>query len=211
LKRNKKINFLKANNCLALFYLCLFVVVMNFSCKRTVYKAETRSIPKVMVLTTNINEVAPELSIEAKTLFKSLPTDWYCKHYGSGDGTKPWEIEDSVAISNKNGPMYIPLIFSRKTFCPYIITGIFVSIGMRTKIDNSWEKRTEIYFWSENDLDKRPTPKAKDTISIFFNKSDEGFKFSNNELTSLGLPINIGDSIYLRIQLVKNQENGARK
>jgi hypothetical protein len=140
-----------------------------------------------------------------------LSADWYCQHYGSGDGTKPWEIEDTIAISNKNGPVLIPLIFNRKTFCPYVVTGIFISLGLKNKLDNSLKKRTEIYLWSENDLDKRPTPNAIDTIALICEKSDEEFKFIGDKLLSLGLPTNIGDTLRLQVLIANIKGRGAGK
>ena len=205
LKKNKRFNFRNFNDCTALYLLCLIVVLLNYTCRRTVYKAETRSIPKVMVLTTNINDVAPELTISIKTLFKSLPADWYCKHYGSGDGTKPWEIEDSIRTSNKNGPISIPLIFHRETFCPYVVAGIYINIGIKKGQDDSWKTIKHVWFWSVNAVDSFPTPAPSDTLIINYEHSDSGLKFVGDEIVDLGIPENVGDTLHFSV-LLRNEE-----
>jgi hypothetical protein len=193
------------NNYVEVLALSLFIFLLNCSCGRKVHNAETRSIPKVMVLTTNINDVAPEFTMSIRTLFKSIPADWYCKHYGSGDGTKPWEIEDSIRISNKNGPIFIPLIFNRATFCPYVVAGIFIDAGIKKGQDDSWETIKHIWFWSVNVVDSFPTPASRDTIIINYKYSDSGLKFVGDEIVDLGIPENVGDTLYFFV-LLRNDE-----
>jgi hypothetical protein len=159
LKNKKRFDFRKANRYLSICLFGLFIVLWNYSCKKTVRDAETRPLPKVLVITSNMGEIAPDLSLEVRTSFESLPEAWYCKHYGSGAGTQAWEIIDTISINNPVKSVDIPLRFGRKTYCPYIIKGVYLSI----KQSGDLKPRATIYFLTS---DKQPAVKLEPVPKI---------------------------------------------
>jgi hypothetical protein len=107
---------------------------MTSSCKRVIHNAETRPIPKILVIRSNIGQVAPGLKLEIIRSFESLPDAWYCRHYGSGGGTTSWFTGDTVMISNFDAPITISLRLERETYCPYVLHGVFLLIVQAPQI-----------------------------------------------------------------------------
>lgn len=188
-------NTRKAKVFIALGFMYLCIALMNCSCAKKVHTAETRAIPKVLVLTSNINDVAPELSISIITEFESLPTCWYCRHYGSGIGTTPWYLEDSAIAINKNGPTFVPLICKHETFCPYIIKGVYISLILKNEI--------MIYVDPQNNIDKNKILECHDTVSLLCEQTDARKRFSKSMKKAIyfAIPENIGDSLFLDLKL----------
>jgi hypothetical protein len=177
---------------------CLLTIALFASCKKTVHNAETRQIPKALVITTNMAEVAPDMKLMIRTYYESLPEAWYCKHYGSGAGTQAWSIQDTIKINNYNLPIYIPLRLGKKTYCPYILNAIYFSI-----LQSPQQKpKPIISVWTK---EENPGIKLKlfsSNLIVDYYKDTIGYIFPQNEkgLSHFQLPENVNDSLYVNLQ-----------
>jgi hypothetical protein len=201
LKNREQFNFRKANKYLALCLFGLFIVLWNCSCKKTIHNAETRPLPKVLVITSNMGEIAPDLSLEVRTSFEALPEAWYCKHYGSGAGTQAWEIMDTIKVNNPGKSVDIPLRLGRKTFCPYIIKGVYLSI----KQSGDLKPRATIYFLTS---DKQPSVKLEPIpkiLNLSFRLDGSRYFFPSDAqgLLQFEIPAQDSDSLSVKILLQK--------
>lgn len=146
---------------------------MNCSCRKAIHNAETRQIPKFLAIKTNMSAETPELKMLITVSFYSLPEAWYCKHYGSGDGTKPWYIEDKVRPEKLDGPIIVPLRLRKATYCPYVLDGVFISFYQ----DNTAESKATISIRTES-ISPSPNDKAiPDLLNLTFGKDSSGYFF----------------------------------
>jgi hypothetical protein len=199
LKNKKHFNFREANNYLALCLFGLFIVLWNCSCKKTIHNAETRPLPKVLVITTNMGEIAPDLSLEVRTSFEALPEAWYCKHYGSGAGTQPLYYSDTQLIKDLQKPVIVSLRQKKTTYCPYILEGVFLTV----LTDNKLDLKKEIVLWTDrkgNDAKLDLVP-SRITINCLDRKC---LNFSPNEkrIDYYAIPSNTGDTLSVAIDLL---------
>jgi hypothetical protein len=173
---------------------------------KRVRDAEPTTIPKVLVVTTNINAVEPRIKIKALRNFVSLPEKWYCKCYGGGAGTTLWQIEDSISAPPKKSSLIIPLRFEEKKYCPYVIDRVHVHIG----------STVVIYLYRKNEIllsgsiqNKYPElPIVPNRINIPF--SNDNGKFMITDSYDFTIPENVTDTIYVHLELTpsKNMAEG---
>jgi hypothetical protein len=201
LKNRNRFNFKEASNYLALYFLILSIVLVDCTCRKYVHNAETRPLPKVLVISSNMSEIAPDLSFKVRTSFEALPEAWYCKHYGSGAGTQAWEIMDTIRVNKLGKNIIVPLRLGRSTYCPYIIKGIYLSIQ---QIGDP-KPRATIYFLTS---DKQPTVKLEPVpriLNLIFRFDGSRYFFPDDVrgLLQFEIPAQAIDSLRVKILLLK--------
>lgn len=163
-----------------------------------------RPIPKVLVVTTNIGQAFPELKLEIRTSFESLPAAWYCRHYGSGAGTCPWYLEDTILIGSSERQIVVPLRLNKATYCPYVLHGAFLSLNQ-----NSENKVHDIAFiWSLKDTPNVKWDLIPQKLEINFNKDDLGYFFPDEgkTLSHYSFPSNGQESLKVEIVFRKSEK-----
>jgi hypothetical protein len=149
------------------------VLALFCLCKKTVHDAETRLIPKVLRIKTNIKDAVPDLKIRIRTSFKSLPESWYCQHYGSGAGTMSWYIEDTINVSDYSHSIDISLRLNKKTYCPYVLHGVFISFLQ----NNKRRPNAGISFWTKEENPNVKWSEIPEIIKVGFLKDSLGCFF----------------------------------
>lgn len=206
MKNRKQFNFRKANNYLALYFLILIIVLMNCSCRKAIHNAETRQIPKFLAIKTNMSAETPELKMLITVSFYSLPEAWYCKHYGSGDGTKPWYIEDKIRPEKLDGPIIVPLRLRKATYCPYVLKGVFISFFQG---DESVSKAT-ISIRTKS-ISPSPSDQAvPEILDLEYQKDSSGYFFPDyaKGLLSFLTPYTNTDTITVNVSLKEINARG---
>jgi hypothetical protein len=154
-----------------------------------------------------MNKLFPEMKMKIQREFESLPAAWYCKHYGSGDGTKPWYITDTVVYSSSDGPTVVPLRLQCATYCPYILQGIFIDIG----VGDFWPQKCEITLWSPTSSYKTDSL-VSDSIRIPCKRTLDSIFFSGEyDSPHYQLPQSSKDTLHLFLSLLDNANEGTMK
>jgi hypothetical protein len=206
LKNRNRFNFKEASNYLALYFLILSIVLVDCTCRKYVHNAETRQLPKFLVIKTNIGAETPELKLLITVSFYSLPEDWYCKHYGSGDGTKPWYIEEKIRPVKLDGPILVPLRLRKATYCPYVLKGVFISFFQG---DDSVSKAT-ISIRTKS-ISPSPSDQAvPEILDLEYQKDSSGYFFPNyaKGLLSYLTPYANTDTITVNVSLKNIKARG---
>ena len=109
------------------FYALAAMAFLAISCSRHP-DAETRDIPESIRVTADLGRPEDGLYLLINTLFVSVPENWFCVQHGGGGGPLPIFRQKQYLIIRATDTANISLQWEEKTFCPYILNGILISL-----------------------------------------------------------------------------------